>query len=127
MSSTSSTPNPLAPYYPDVGAPSAPSYPVDGLEPLSYELDPNGDGKTVYNPPRPDGKRSPHYDALYNDNNAQGSKAWWDFHVYQYASAGSYVPSDDSISNNPIHVKYAHKLYEAVRREFPELRVYRVS
>jgi hypothetical protein len=35
--------------------------------------------------------------------------------------------SDPSIPNNPKIVKYAHELYEAVRREFPELRVYRVS
>jgi len=29
--------------------------------------------------------------------------------------------------NNPNHIKYAQQLYESVRREFPELRVYRVS
>lgn len=28
--------------------------------------------------------------------------------------------------NNPVHTAYARKLYEAVRREFPELRAYRV-
>jgi len=78
-----SSSNPLAPFYPDVGAPEPPSYPVDGLEPLSYDADPNGDGKQVYNPPRPDGKRSPYYGALYDGKGAKGSKQWWDFHVYQ--------------------------------------------
>lgn len=75
--------NSLEQYYPSVGEPSAPSYSVDKLEPLSYEIDPKGDGKQVYNPPRPDGKRSPYYDALYSEQGAEGSKSWWDFHIYQ--------------------------------------------
>jgi hypothetical protein len=71
------------PFYPDVGSPSAPTYATADLEPLSYELDPKGDGKAVYNPPRPDGKPSPYYEKLYNAKDAKGSKEWWDFHVYQ--------------------------------------------
>ncbi|CAK9783541.1 hypothetical protein CC85DRAFT_265328 [Cutaneotrichosporon oleaginosum] len=102
----------LLPFYPDIGAPSA-TYSTAGLEPLSYELDPNGDGKSVKNHPRPDGVLSPFYEKIWHgDDGNANSKAWVDFHIYHQP-------------NNPNHVKYAHKLYEAVRREFPELRMYR--
>lgn len=71
----------LTPYFPALGEPKT-SYATDGLEPLAYTVDPNGDGKAVYNPPRPDGKKSPFYDALYDREGAPGSQSWWDFHVY---------------------------------------------
>lgn len=72
----------ILPYFPDVGEPAPPSYSTEGLEPLSYELDPNGTGKSVYNPPRPDGKRSEHYDKLYQAREEDGGKPWWDLHIY---------------------------------------------
>lgn len=114
------------PYFPDIGAPAAPTYPTEGLEPLSYELDPNGGGKSVFNPPRPDSKRSPHYDTLWDNNGAANSKPWFDFHIYH--KVGWTIKSTSLLQpNNPNHIKYAHQLYEAVRREFPEVRTYRVS
>lgn len=116
--------NPLAPFYPSVGAPSV-SYSTEGLEPLSYEVDPAGDGKSVCNHPRPDGKLSPFYDTMWHGDGGENSKPWADFHIYhQVGSASAYIV--DAQPNNPNHVQYAHKLYDAVRREFPELRTYRV-
>ncbi|KAL1409670.1 hypothetical protein Q8F55_003666 [Vanrija albida] len=102
---------PLTPFYPKYAKPSV-SYPTDNLEPLSYEADPNGSGKTVYNPPRPDGKKSPHYDAVWDGEGGKLSKPWWDFHIYH-------------LPLSPQHVEHAHALYAAVRREFPELPTYR--
>jgi DOPA 4,5-dioxygenase len=118
--------NPLAPFYPDIGAPSA-TYSTEGLEPLSYELDPAGDGKSVKNHPRPDGKLSPFYDTMWQGDGNPNSKAWADFHIYHQVGTHLRRGSANPQPNNPNHVQYAHKLYEAVRREFPELRVYRVS
>lgn len=73
---------PLLPFYPPVGLPQTSN--PDKSE-LSYEADPNGDGKSVYNPPR-EGK-SHHYDELYKgDQEGAGERAWWDFHVYHLVS-----------------------------------------
>lgn len=77
--------NPLAPFYPDIGAPST-TYSTEGLEPLSYELDPAGDGKSVHNHPRPDGKLSPFYDKMWHGDGDPNSKPWADFHIYHQVS-----------------------------------------
>ncbi|BEJ13216.1 hypothetical protein CspHIS471_0303900 [Cutaneotrichosporon sp. HIS471] len=97
--SASRSANPLASFYPDIGAPSA-TFSTEGLEPLTYEVDPAGDGKSVPNHPRPDGKLSSFYDKMWHGDGGPNSKPWVDFHVYHQP-------------NNPNHVQYAHKLYEA--------------
>lgn len=147
----------LRPYFPTLGSPQTSN--PDKTE-LSYEASPDGDGKSVYNPPREG--RSHHYDALYKgEQEGAGEKPWWDFHVYHLVSFALSPPMpalsttppggrqirfrrnlgsdlhpagptllasvDTPQPLNPNHVKYAQELYEAVRREFPELRVYRVS
>lgn len=83
--STAAPTNPLAPFYPSLGAPTI-SYPTEGLEPLSYELDPDGDGKQVRNHPRPDGKFSSSYDTLWHGDGGENSKPWADFHIYHQVS-----------------------------------------
>lgn len=77
--------NPLSPYYPDIGSPSN-TYSTDGLPPLSYDIDPAGDGKSVANHPRPDGKLSPFYDEMWHGDGGANSKPWADFHIYHQAS-----------------------------------------
>ncbi|EIN09546.1 hypothetical protein PUNSTDRAFT_125733 [Punctularia strigosozonata HHB-11173 SS5] len=59
----------------------------------------NSDGKSLYNPPGP---RSAAYD----------ESPTFDFHIY-------YMQSD------PAQAQYAKELHERVRREFPELRIYK--
>lgn len=68
--------HPLASYLPTIPPPTT-SNTAEGLEPLSYEVDPNSDGKAVYNPPR-EGK-SPYYDTLWYKG---GGKTWVDIHIY---------------------------------------------
>lgn len=73
----------LQPYFPKLGPPQTSN--PDKTE-LSYEPCPNGDGKSVYNPPREG--RSHHYDALYKgEQDGVGEKPWWDFHVYHLVSS----------------------------------------
>lgn len=72
----------LRPYFPTLGSPQTSN--PDKTE-LSPDPAPDGDGKSVYNPPR-DG-RSHHYDALYKgEQEGAGEKPWWDFHVYHLVS-----------------------------------------
>ncbi|KAH9479389.1 putative 21.2 kDa protein [Psilocybe cubensis] len=74
--------------------------------PLPSTLNP--DGKSLFNPPAP--ARSPAYDEfpapIISSNNG------FDFHIY-------YMPS------NHAETQYARELHERIRREFPELRIYR--
>ncbi|GJN88363.1 hypothetical protein Rhopal_001328-T1 [Rhodotorula paludigena] len=79
---------------------------VAGLAPLSEER--NEDGKSLRNPPRPDGSDSLWYRS-YPEELDQSNNAF-DFHIY-YASEAQ--------------TEHARKLHERIRREFPELRVYR--
>ncbi|GAA6026783.1 hypothetical protein JCM8097_005859 [Rhodosporidiobolus ruineniae] len=78
------------------------------LPPLTDDRNP--DGKSLVNPPRPasEGELSAWYSSypeeLDESNNA------FDFHIY-YASAAQ--------------KEHARKLHERIRREFPELRVYK--
>jgi len=76
-------------------------------DPLPTTLNP--DGKSLYNPP---GTKSTAYDLfpppIVSSNNGPG----FDFHIY-------YMPS------SPSEVTYAKDLHERVRREFPELRIYK--
>ncbi|KAK4684326.1 hypothetical protein P7C73_g5858, partial [Tremellales sp. Uapishka_1] len=100
----------------DAIAPYLPKYPTplpadsSSFKPLSEEF--KEDGKSLINPPREDGRRSDHYEHVYKGADGAGGRPWWDFHIY-------YMPS------NPNHIQHAKDLHEAVRREFPELRVYR--
>ncbi|GAA5969968.1 hypothetical protein JCM11641_000213 [Rhodosporidiobolus odoratus] len=81
---------------------------LSALPPLNDEAR-GPDGKSLVNPPRPEGQdRSMWYDSypeeLDESNNA------FDFHIY-YASTAQR--------------EHGRKLHERIRREFPELRVYR--
>ncbi|KAI0704272.1 DOPA-like domain-containing protein [Cytidiella melzeri] len=77
----------------------------ENAEPLPDKL--NADGKSLYNPPAP---KSAAYDEhpkpIDSSNNA------FDFHVY-------YMQTDAE------QLSYARELHEAIRREFPELRIYK--
>ncbi|PIG83725.1 hypothetical protein AARAC_007564 [Aspergillus arachidicola] len=79
----------------------------EGLEPLPVEL--HEDGKTVKNPQH--GILSKAYEE-FPDPLAKDRRGGFDVHIYHF-------------QNNPDQVAYARALYERVRREFPELRIYR--
>ncbi|GAA5862927.1 hypothetical protein JCM3774_006689 [Rhodotorula dairenensis] len=66
------------------------------------------DGKSLLNPPREDSNLSEWYDSYPEE--FEPSNNAFDFHVY-YASAAQ--------------TDHARKLHERIRREFPEMRVYR--
>ncbi|GAA6048961.1 hypothetical protein JCM3770_007139 [Rhodotorula araucariae] len=94
-----------------MAAPAPPARYRDPLASLPVDLpaltdERNADGKSLVNPPRPN--PSPWYtsypEELDETNNA------FDFHVY-YASKAQ--------------TEHARRLHERIRREFPELRVYR--
>ncbi|KAG0666667.1 hypothetical protein C6P46_004333 [Rhodotorula mucilaginosa] len=74
--------------------------------PLSEER--AADGKSLLNPPRDDNRLSEWYES-YPEEFEESNNAF-DFHVY-YASAAQ--------------TEHARKLHERIRREFPEMRVYR--
>ncbi|GAA5835712.1 hypothetical protein JCM9279_004626 [Rhodotorula babjevae] len=76
------------------------------LAPLSDDRQP--DGKSLVNPARPDDALSPWYTS-YPEELDQSNNAF-DFHVYYGGEA---------------QMAHARKLHERIRREFPELRVYR--
>ncbi|TNY19883.1 DOPA-like domain-containing protein [Rhodotorula diobovata] len=76
------------------------------LPPLSDERQP--DGKSLVNPPRPDAALSPWY-ASYPEELDESNNAF-DVHVYY---------------NEGAQTDHARRLHERIRREFPELRVYR--
>jgi len=77
----------------------------ENAEPLPDTINP--DGKSLYNPPGPLSKAYEEFpDPLDKDNNG------FDFHIY-------YMQTVES------QKEYARKLHERIRREFPELRIYR--
>jgi DOPA 4,5-dioxygenase len=78
----------------------------EGAESLPTTINP--DGKSLYNPPGP---RSAAYDEFPKQFNP--SKNGFDFHIY-------YIPAVAA------QAQYAKELHERVRREFPELRIYRL-
>ncbi|KAI5194605.1 hypothetical protein E4T42_08943 [Aureobasidium subglaciale] len=85
--------------------------PLEGyqnLPPLSDEK--NADGKSYVNPPAE--KLSPAYDSFTSPitNDERGG---FDVHIYFQ-------------QNIDTEVKFATELWERIRREFPELRVYRI-
>jgi len=67
----------------------------------------NPDGKSLYNPPGP---KSAAYDEFPKP--IDSSNNGFDFHIY-------YIPNDEN------ETKFARELHERVRREFPELRIYK--
>ncbi|KAL1988710.1 hypothetical protein VTN96DRAFT_8410 [Rasamsonia emersonii] len=79
----------------------------EGLEPLGEEK--NEDGKSLKNPQH--GIRSKAYDE-FPDPLTKGRRGGFDVHIYHF-------------QNNPEQVAYAKALHERIRREFPELRIYR--
>ncbi|KAK7993760.1 hypothetical protein PG989_007141 [Apiospora arundinis] len=90
---------------------SIPTYPSPltgyaDAAPLPNERD--EDGKSYKNPPREG--RSEAYDRFVEplDNGRRGG---FDVHIYYY-------------QNNKDQTEYAHQLWERIRREFPELRIY---
>ncbi|KDR80746.1 hypothetical protein GALMADRAFT_222345 [Galerina marginata CBS 339.88] len=78
----------------------------DNLPPLPTDVNP--DGKSLYNPPGT--TKSVAYDQflppILPSNNG------FDFHIY-------YMPANEA------EAKFARELHERIRREFPELRIYR--
>ncbi|OJA14988.1 hypothetical protein AZE42_04329 [Rhizopogon vesiculosus] len=78
----------------------------EAAEPLPTTKNP--DGKSLYNPPGP---RSAAYDDFPKP--IDPSNNGFDFHIY-------YMPSV------PTQAQYAKELHECIRREFPELRIYRL-
>jgi len=77
----------------------------ENAEPLPDTINP--DGKSLYNTPGP---KSAAYDAFPKGFNP--NKNGFDFHIY-------YIPSSKE------ETQYAKELHERIRREFPELRIYR--
>jgi hypothetical protein len=83
--------------------------PLEGYEnlpPLPTER--ASDGKSFLDPPT--GVLSSAYDR-FTDPLDNGERGGFDVHVYFYQS-------------NASHVQYARELWERIRREFPELRIY---
>jgi len=80
----------------------------DGLDPLPN--DKSEDGKSFINPQT--GKKSPAYTSFVSQitNDRRGG---FDIHIYFYQSRDE-------------QVKFAKELWERIRREFPELRIYKV-
>ncbi|KAF5362563.1 hypothetical protein D9756_002374 [Leucocoprinus leucothites] len=67
----------------------------------------NPDGKSLYNPPGPQSKSYTDFPKpIDSSNNA------FDFHVY-------YMPTNEA------EFSFAKQLHERIRREFPELRIYK--
>ncbi|KAJ6024922.1 hypothetical protein N7540_005719 [Penicillium herquei] len=79
----------------------------ENLEPLSEER--NEDGKSFKNPQH--GVLSGAY-SEFPDPISKGRRGGFDVHIYHYQS-------------NPEQVVFAKALWERIRREFPELRIYR--
>ncbi|KAL5334084.1 DOPA-like domain-containing protein [Aspergillus crustosus] len=78
----------------------------ENLEPLSGER--NDDGKSLKNPQH--GALSKAYEE-FPDPLSKGRRGGFDIHVYHF-------------QNNPDQVAFASALWERIRREFPELRIY---
>ncbi|KAI0675730.1 DOPA-like domain-containing protein [Trametes maxima] len=77
----------------------------ESAEPLPTTINP--DGKSLYNPPGPLSAAYEHFPAPIDSSNNG-----FDFHIYHKP-------------NSPEEAKYAAELHERIRREFPELRIYR--
>ncbi|KAI2486627.1 DodA Aromatic ring-cleaving dioxygenase [Pyrenophora tritici-repentis] len=80
----------------------------EGLEPLPNEK--ADDGKSYVNPPAE--KRSEAYTSFVAPI-TNGIRGGFDIHIY-------------FLQTDPEETKYANELWERIRREFPELRIYRV-
>ncbi|KAJ6111968.1 hypothetical protein N7523_008029 [Penicillium sp. IBT 18751x] len=78
----------------------------ENLEPLSEER--NEDGKSLKNPQH--GVLSKAYEE-FPDPLTKSRRGGFDIHIYHFQS-------------NPDQAAYARALYERIRREFPELRIY---
>lgn len=81
----------------------------EASQPLTEERAP--DGKSLINPPREE--LSPWYTStpkVFTPADDEGRNNDFDFHVY-YAG--------------PLQTKHARKLHERIRREFPEIRIYK--
>ncbi|KAL4997682.1 hypothetical protein BDV10DRAFT_195023 [Aspergillus recurvatus] len=78
----------------------------ENLEPLPEER--NEDGKSLRNPQH--GILSKAYEEFPDPLN-KSRRGGFDIHIYHF-------------QNNPDHVVYARALWERIRREFPELRIY---
>ncbi|KAF8634557.1 hypothetical protein AX17_004147 [Amanita inopinata Kibby_2008] len=81
---------------------------MSDLYPSPLPNDLNPDGKSLYNPPAQ--HKSPAYDHFPHP--IDPSNNGFDFHIY-------YIPT------SPDQTDYARQLHERIRREFPELRIYR--
>ncbi|KAL1991313.1 hypothetical protein VTN49DRAFT_5305 [Thermomyces lanuginosus] len=79
----------------------------EDLEPLGEE--PTADGKSLANPQH--GVPSKAY-TEFPDPIDKGRRGGFDVHIYHF-------------QNNASQQKYARELHERIRREFPELRIYR--
>lgn len=77
----------------------------EDAEPLPTTF--NADGKTLYNPPGP---RSVAYEEFPKP--IDPTRNGFDFHIYH-------------MSEVPAQAQYAKELYERIRREFPELPIYK--
>ncbi|KAH5582108.1 hypothetical protein HBI24_123670 [Parastagonospora nodorum] len=80
----------------------------EGLDPLPNEKAP--DGKSYLNPPS--SQKSPAYTSFPSPI-TNGTRGGFDIHIY-------FLQSDDE------ELKFANELWERIRSEFPELRIYRV-
>ncbi|KAL3466713.1 DOPA-like domain-containing protein [Aspergillus heterothallicus] len=78
----------------------------EGSEPLSDER--NDDGKSMKNPQH--GVLSQAYE-VFPDPLSKDRRGGFDIHIYHF-------------QNNPDQVTFAKALWERIRREFPELRIY---
>lgn len=94
-----------------MGDPSAYTYPspLAGYEhaaPLTNDLNP--DGKSFQNPPAP---LSAAYQQ-FTSGVTNGTRGGFDLHIYYF-------------QNNPTESRFAHELWQRIRHEFPELRIYK--
>ncbi|KAF9820590.1 hypothetical protein IEO21_01293 [Rhodonia placenta] len=78
----------------------------ENAQPLPTTINP--DGKSLYNPPGPLSKAYDEFPKGFNPN-----KNGFDFHIYY-------------MQHSATESQYAKELHERVRREFPELRIYRL-
>ncbi|KAH0603561.1 uncharacterized protein H6S33_007883 [Morchella sextelata] len=81
----------------------------ENLPPLPTTI--NADGKSFYNPPAE--KLSDAYEKFAAPIDNTVSPGGFDAHIYFY-------------QNNPAQVTYATELWTRIRREFPELRIYKI-
>ncbi|CAG8373533.1 unnamed protein product [Penicillium salamii] len=97
----------------------------ENLEPLSEEK--NEDGKSLKNP---EGVLSKAYEE-FPDPLSKGREGGFDIHIYHFqvhhAQLLNYFHERPAnlYQNNPEQVTFAKALWERIRREFPELRIYR--